>query len=135
VDPATHAESRTPSAINGVQRPRIKGNAIAVTIAAPNAHLRRVARSGNDALRHAASGPIPIRNTSGAISGTNTASKYGGPTEILPRPSASRNSGYNVPSITVPSTAIKRILFASSIDSREIAAKAAPPPTAPARAA
>jgi hypothetical protein len=31
--------------------------------------------------------------TSGVISGTNTLLKYGGPTEILPSFSASRNSG------------------------------------------
>ena len=38
-------------------------------------------------------GPNIISTTTGVISGTNTASKYGGPTEILPRLSASRNSG------------------------------------------
>ena len=58
------------------------------------------ARSGSSACFQRASGPTPIRNTSGAISGTNTVSKYGGPTEILPMPSASSNSGYSVPSST-----------------------------------
>src|SRR5207237_189271 len=38
-------------------------------------------------------GPTPIRNIAGAISGTNTVLKYGGPTESLPRFSASTNSG------------------------------------------
>ena len=32
---------------------------------------------------------MPIRNIAGAISGTNTRLKYGGPTESLPMPSAS----------------------------------------------
>ena len=40
-----------------------------------------------------ASGPTPIRNTHGSMSGPKTASKYGGPTEILPALSASRKSG------------------------------------------
>ena len=38
-------------------------------------------------------GPIPMRKTSGASSGTKTVSKYGGPTEILPRFIASSASG------------------------------------------
>jgi hypothetical protein len=34
-----------------------------------------------------------MRKSAGAISGTNTVSKYGGPTEILPPPNASSASG------------------------------------------
>ena len=78
---------------------------------------------------------MPIRNTSGAISGTNTVSKYGGPTEILPRLSASRISGYSVPSSTAPHATTSSTLLASSIDSRETRAKRAPSPTFGARQA
>ena len=42
-----------------------------------SAHLSRCHRSGSSARFHRASGPTPIRNTSGVISGTNTVSKYG----------------------------------------------------------
>ena len=35
-------------------------------------------------------GPTPITNTSGNIKGTNTALKYGGPTEIFPAFNASK---------------------------------------------
>ena len=78
---------------------------------------------------------MPIRKTSGVITGTNTASKYGGPTEILPSDSASRNSGYSVPSSTEPVATISSTLFASSIDSRDTASKRPPPPTLGARTA
>jgi hypothetical protein len=59
-----------------------------------------MANSGKDEFFQRAIGPIPIRNNAGVINGTKTVSKYGGPTEILPRPSASKNSGYKVPSNT-----------------------------------
>ena len=45
------------------------------TTALPAAHLRRAARSGSAASFQRASGPMPIRNTSGVSSGTKTVSK------------------------------------------------------------
>ena len=75
-----------------------------------------------------ASGPTPIRNSAGAISGTNTVSKYGGPTEILPAPSASSASGYSVPRNTVPAAAASSTLFASSRLSRDTGSKSPPRP-------
>src|SRR4029453_6665557 len=99
--PTPHAASNRPSDVNTDQRPNASGTTTAVAIATPRAHLSRVHKSGSDAFRHAATGPIPIKNTSGVIGGTNTESKYGGPTEILPRFSASMNSGYSVPSSTL----------------------------------
>ena len=69
----------------------------------------------------------------GTISGRNTASKYGGPTEILPMPSASSSSGYIVPSSTEAQTTTNSMLLPSSIDSRDTSAKRAPRPTCGAR--
>ena len=69
-----------------------------------------------------------MRNSAGAISGTNTISKYGGPTEYLPRFSASIAKGKIVPRKTVPAAAAKKTLFASSIDSRETSLKSPPRP-------
>ena len=56
------------------------------------------AATGVDALSHAieayvANGATPIRNSAGIINGANTESKYGGPTDTLPWPSASSASG------------------------------------------
>ena len=62
------------------------------------------------------------------MSGTNTASKYGGPTEILPAPSASITSGYRVPRNTVPAAAASRTLFARSRLSRDTGSNAPPRP-------
>ncbi len=75
------------------QRPMAKGRASAASTAAASAQRRRETRSGRLACFQRASGPTPMRNSAGAISGTNTVSKYGGPTEILPRPEASSASG------------------------------------------
>ena len=47
--------------------PASSGTAMATTIATPSAHFKRVHRSGSVALRHAATGPMPSRNASGAI--------------------------------------------------------------------
>ena len=102
-------------------RPGAEGQRAArpTTSATPSAQRSRVHRSGSRVDFQRASGPMPIRNTSGAISGTNTASKYGGPTEILPRPSASRNSGYSVPSSTDAARDCQQHVVGSSTDSRE----------------
>ena len=69
-----------------------------------------------------------MRNSAGAISGANTVSKYGGPTEILPPLRASSASGYSVPSITAPAAAASSTLFASSSDSRDRGANSPPRP-------
>jgi len=73
--------------------------------------------------------------TSGAMMGTNTVSKYGGPTEILPMPSASSSSGYSVPSSTAPMAAASITLLDNSSDSRENRPKREPRPTVGARQA
>ena len=61
----------------------------------------------------------PTSSASGAINGRNTALKYGGPTEILPRPTASANSGYRVPSNTAAADTDRNTLFSSRKPSRE----------------
>ena len=76
---------------------------------------------------------MPIRNTSGAMIGTNTALKYGGPTDSLPRPSASMNSGYIVPSSTAAQATASSTLFISSADSRDNVPNLPPRPTFGAR--
>src|SRR5690606_1095770 len=68
---------------------------------------------------HATKGPTDSSTSTGTIKGTKTASKYGGPTEILPRPKASSASGYRVPSSTVPVVTSRKTLLSSSSDSRE----------------
>src|SRR5205807_10000072 len=94
----------------------------------PSAQRSSTASSGRLVRFQRASGPTPIRKRAGAISGTNTASKYGGPTEILPTPSASSTSGQSVPSITEKAAAAGSALVASSGDSRESSPKLPPRP-------
>ena len=105
----------------------------APTTATPSAQRRRRARSGSSALFQRAIGPMPIRKIAGAIKGMKTVSKYGGPTEILPRPKASSASGYSVPSNTAAAATTSSTLLASSAVSREISSKRAPRPTLGAR--
>ena len=69
------------------------------------------------------------------MSGIKTASKYGGPTEILPMSSASNNNGYKVPSNTAAAATINKTLLVSNADSREIKLKRPPIPTFGARQA
>ena len=99
------------------------------------ASLARASNSAGDVDFQRASGDTIISRTTGAISGTNTASKYGAPTEILPSPRASSASGYSVPSITAPVAVTSSTLFTSSSDSREIRSKPPAIPTRPARQA
>ena len=63
------------------------------TIETIMAQRRDFVRCFGSASFQRASGPTPMRKTSGSIRGPKTASKYGGPTEILPAFKASRKSG------------------------------------------
>ena len=63
--------------------------------------------------------PGTIASKSGTISGTNTRSKYGGPTDNLPRFSASMMRGYKVPSNTAAMATTKSTLLSNKNDSRE----------------
>src|SRR5688572_7649688 len=105
----------------------------AVTNATTNAHFNRIARSGNSAFFQRASGPIPIRKTSGAITTPNTRLKYGGPTEAFGSASASKNNGYNVPRSTEPVATASNKLLSSRNDSRDNVSNFPPRPTFGAR--
>src|SRR5258706_70687 len=91
-----------PKATIGLQCPMANGIVSAATRLAATAQRRRAAISGRFAFFQRASGPIPMRKSAGAISGTNTVSKYGGPTEILPKPAPSTATGDRVPSNSAP---------------------------------
>ena len=67
--------------------------------------------------------PTPTANSSGNIGIMNTASKYGGPTEILPLSMASRINGYSVPSRISPAAMHRSRLFTTRKVSRENALK------------
>src|SRR5574343_1350549 len=108
---------------------------MATSTPATSAQRRARAISGIEASFQRAKGPTAIRNKIGVITGTKTASKYGGPTEILPTPSASISSGYSVPSSTVAQATTSSTLLVSSSDSRETKPKRPPRPTFGARAA
>ena len=64
-----------------------------------------------------------MSSITGAMMGTNTALKYGGPTEILPKPKASSSRGYSVPSSTVAAATTKHTLPINIRVSRDISAK------------
>src|SRR5574340_536679 len=90
---AIHTASSKPSATIGFQLPMVRGKSAAEATLTAKAHFRRDASAGISACFQRASGPTPVRNRIGVTSGMNTALKYGGPTEILPMPRASMNSG------------------------------------------
>ena len=69
--------------------------------------------------------PKPTAIASGAINGINTALKYGGPTEILPKPNASITRGYRVPSKILEAVTTSRTLFSNIADSLETSSKRA----------
>src|SRR5437870_7069669 len=108
---------------------------MAVSTLNTKAQRKRTARAGNLACFQRAIGPTPIRNIAGAISGTKTVLKYGGPTESLPRFSASTNNGYNVPSKTEPAATANSTLLVSNSDSRDRTSNFDPRPTCLARQA
>src|SRR5258707_9635286 len=128
-------KSNSPRLARHFHPPITNGKRTAVTRLSTKANRKRVASSGIFACFQRAIGPTPIRNAAGAIRGTNTLLKYGGPTESLPRLRASTNSGYNVPSKTDPAATISRTLFVSKRDSRESTSNLEPRPTCLARQA
>src|SRR5258706_7525749 len=109
--------------------PMTNGNATAVTRLSTKANRKRTASTGIFACSQRAIGPTPIKNAAGAIKGTKTLLKYGGPTESLPRFNASTKSGYNVPRRTDPAATISKTLFVSRNDSRERTSNFEPRPT------
>ena len=74
---------------------------------------------------HSACMPGASRNNIGSIGTRNIAANQGAPTEILPRFSASRNTGYRVPSRIKAVAATSSTLFNNMNDSRDTGAKPA----------
>src|SRR5205823_12516378 len=93
---ATQTASARPKPTSALQRPKANGSSRPSARLTPSAQRSSTASSGRLARFQRASGPTPIRNSAGAISGTNTASKYGGPGEVLPTPSAAGAGGQRV---------------------------------------
>src|SRR5437868_14148470 len=100
-----------------------QNNAMASTTAATASTASKVFLRPNDAFFQLACMPGASRNTKGSMGIRNATEKYGGPTEILPRFSASRNTGYKVPSRMRPVAATSSTLFMSRKDSRDTGAK------------
>ncbi len=69
--------------------------------------------------------PKPTATDSGVIKGINTALKYGGPTEILPKPKASITKGYKVPSKILAAVTTSRTLLSKIADSLETSSNVA----------
>ena len=63
--------------------------------------------------------PKPTNIASGAVKGINTLLKYGGPTEIFPKPNASSNKGYKVPNNILAQATTSNTLFNNNAVSRE----------------
>ncbi len=113
------AASVRPSAACQRQASKAKGKTGPMDRAASACQRTRWNNSGRLSLPQRIQGAMPSSSSTGAIIGTNTALKYCGPTEILPRPKASRISGYRVPSSTVASAARSRTLPVSKAVSRD----------------
>src|SRR5271169_2191343 len=134
-EPISQKASSRPREIKGVHLPNTKGRNNAITTLAANAQRTRCHMSGTLACFQRAIGPMPISSTMGTISGTNTVLKYGGPTESLPMPSASMNSGYSVPRNTEAAATDSSTLLDNKKDSREINSNLPPKPILGARQA
>ena len=112
--------------MSGVQLRKTNGAMMAVIALTTAAHFSFSAISSGADWRQRVIGPMPMRKRAGVIKGKKTASKYGTPTEIFPKLSASRIMGYNVPSNTAPAATKNKTLFASNILSRETVANEPP---------
>ena len=71
----TQKASSRPKLAWSFHAPVASGTSSAITTLIANAQRNRRPRSGSEACFQRASGPMPIRNTSGVIKGTNTVSK------------------------------------------------------------
>ena len=94
--------------------------AIPATIATKPASHKRFITVKRLVFFQLAHGPIPINTNNGAVRGTKTLLKYGGPTEILPKCSASISRGYKVPSNIEPAETTKNTLPSKMSVSREL---------------
>ena len=79
--------------------------------------------------------PTPSSAANGNIGMMKNNSKIGGPTEILPIPSASTNNGYGVPTKTIAAATTSKRLLSNRNVSRDMALKPAAEPIDGARMA
>ena len=72
---AIHSAKNRPMLVIGRKPSTVSGSSSEATTAIASAQRRRANRSGSCACFQRAIGPMPIRNSAGAIIGTNTDSK------------------------------------------------------------
>src|SRR5215472_15642802 len=82
-------------------------------------HLKLRSRLSADVLRHASSGPTPVRNSSSNPSGMFTLLKKGAPTLIREPVNHSENTGKSVPESTATQATRRTRLLNKKLDSRE----------------
>src|SRR5579863_104464 len=92
---------------------------IPATSPAPSGHAKLRFRLESEVLRHASSGPTPVRNNRKSAMGTFTLLKNGGPTVILLPSNHSVNTGKSVPHSTANAAARRIKLLKRKLDSRE----------------
>src|SRR5215472_375743 len=84
-----------------------------------NGHAKFRFSASNDVLRHASSGPTPVRNNKKSAIGTFTLLKNGGPTLILLPATHSDSTGNSVPHNTAKHAANSTRLLKRKLDSRD----------------
>src|SRR3546814_8956223 len=89
------------------------GSAPAPSTAIRAGTRRRLATSAARVRFQPTADAKPTSTASGIVSGRNTELKYGGPTDTLPRFSASITSGYSVPSSTAAAAQTRNTLLSS----------------------
>src|SRR5208282_6402336 len=97
-----------------------KTNATApATIPIPSGQAKLRFSASNEVLRHASSGPTPVRNSRNSAIGMFTLLKNGGPTLILLPVTHSDSTGKSVPQSTAKHAASRIKLLNRKLDSRE----------------
>ena len=118
-----------PKAIMMLPLPRNTIKPAVTTTAAISGNNKGLIKLNDGVDFHVLHGDIAINQAAGNNKGANTASKYGGPTDIFSPPNASTTSGYKVPSKTADKEAANNKLFSNSKDSRDTNEKLPPKPT------
>src|SRR3974390_1408143 len=95
-------------------------SAIAVNKPSTVGHRRLRFRLSDEVLRHASSGPTPVRNTRNNPIGTLTRLKNGGPTVTFDPVTHSDSTGNSVPHSTAKHATSSTRLLNRKLDSREI---------------
>src|SRR5271155_2726619 len=85
----------------------------------PSGQAKFLLSPSRDVLRHASSGPTPVRNRRNSAIGTFTLLKNGGPTLILLPVTHSESTGKSVPHRTAKQAARRIKLLKRKLDSLE----------------